>query len=304
MTSPSPDAMRAALPRRLDKLLADARLGSRRVIEAALAAGRVTLNGLPARLPWTLVFPEEDEVRVDGARVEAAAPAWYLMLHKPCGVLTTLSDPSGRPTVAELLPAEARPVVGPVGRLDNMTSGLLLVTDDGDLHFLLTHPRHHVAKRYRLTLQVPAPLASADPRLEQLRSGLLLGDGLGPTRPARVEVGAAGPPGAGGVAQEVRLTITEGRNRQVRRMARAVGLHLTALHREAVGGLELGGLAEGALRALTPGEVRDLYAASGGEDLPQRRALAALAARASDPRTDPSEAARLRRWLMSRGGAY
>ena len=237
---------------RVQKVLARAGYGSRRVAEELVRAGRVTIDGDTARL-GDRVDPASARVSVDGVPVPTAPDLVYYLLHKPARVVTTAHDPEGRRTVLDLVPAEPR--VFPVGRLDYDTAGLLVLTNDGDLAQLLAHPRHGVAKTYL------AEVAGAPTRgeLRRLREGVDLEDG--PTAPARARVvGTAGPSAA------VELTIHEGRNRQVRRMLEALGHPVTRLVRTRIGPIRDERLPAGAWRHLTSAEVRALYEAAVGSE--------------------------------------
>lgn len=229
-------------PIRLNRLLAQAGVASRRGADVLIAEGRVTVDGVVAT-PGTQVAPGQD-VRVDGAPVTGEELA-YLMLNKPAGVVTTVRDPQGRPTVIDLLDVAQRVV--PVGRLDAETTGLLLLTNDGALAHRLAHPRHGVPKTYRALVRgLPGPAA-----VRRLSVGVELDDGR--TRPAEVRVIGTRSGGA-----ELELTIKEGRNRQIRRMCAAVGHPVLALERTAYGPLRLGRLQLGAARALKPHEIAAL----------------------------------------------
>jgi 23S rRNA pseudouridine2605 synthase len=230
---------------RVQKVLARAGYGSRRAAEELIRAGRVEIDGRLARL-GDRVDPDVGRVTVDGVPVATAPGLVYYLLHKPTGVVTTAQDPEGRPTVVDLVPDEPR--VFPVGRLDFDTSGLLILTNDGTLANLLTHPRHGVAKTY-LAEVVGDPTRAA---LRRLRDGLPLDDGL--TAPARVRV-----VGTRGDATALELTIHEGRNRQVRRMCDAIGHPVRRLIRTRVGPVRDDRLSAGAWRTLTVEEVRALY---------------------------------------------
>lgn len=233
---------------RLQKALARAGYGSRRACELLITAGRVTVDGRVAEL-GNRVDPEAQEIRVDGVIVPAAPSALYYLVNKPAGVVTTAADPQGRPTVLDLVQAPGR--VFPVGRLDMNTEGLILVTNDGRLAHLLTHPSSGVAKEYLARVEGdPSP---GD--LRRLREGVELDDGL--TAPAQVSRVSEGL---------VRLVIHEGRNRQVRRMCAAVGHEVTRLVRTRIGPITDPTLAPGASRALTLAEVRRLYEAVGRAD--------------------------------------
>ena len=227
---------------RLQRLLARAGYGSRRSCEELIVEGRVTLNGAVATL-GDRADPIEDEVRVDGLDVNLDPNVKYYALHKPAGVVTTMRDPQGRPDIRAFLPEEG-PRVFPGGRLDRDTEGLLLLTNDGDLANALTHPRFGVEKEYLAEVEgVPTPK-----HVGHLRRGVVLEDGHASAKSARV----AGRSGARGA---VRLVMTEGRKREVRRLLAAIGLPVTRLVRVRVAAVRLGGLAPGELRELTHDEV-------------------------------------------------
>ncbi|MGD9496836.1 MAG: pseudouridine synthase [Armatimonadota bacterium] len=236
---------------RLQKLLARAGVGSRRACEELIRAGRVSVNGETVTRLGTRAGPEDD-VRVDGHPIRLPERHVYLMLNKPPGYVTTRDDPQGRPTVMELIPEELRARVFPVGRLDQDTSGLLLLTDDGELAQRLTHPSHHVPKQYLADLE-GTPSESA---LRRLRAGVELDDGR--TQPAEVILVATG-----GGESRLRITISEGRNRQVRRMCAAIGHPVRRLKRVSVGPLHLGELSLGEVRELSRGQVQALRQAAG-----------------------------------------
>jgi 23S rRNA pseudouridine2605 synthase len=236
---------------RLQKVLAQAGIGSRRSAEAAIAAGRVAVNGAIIRELGVKVDPDRDAIAVDGRPVGGKEVAEYWMLNKPTGVITTVDDPWGRPTARALIPTEAR--VFPVGRLDADSGGLLLFTNDGDLAHQLTHPRFAHEKEYRVLVD-RRPDADA---LRRLRRGIEL-DGRR-TAPARVAVAAT--TAGGGVWLQVILT--EGRKRQLRRMLDAVGHPTRALIRVRIGPLQLGTLPEGSARQLAPAERAALRRALG-----------------------------------------
>jgi len=227
---------------RLNAYLARSGVASRRKADELIQAGRVTVNGKPGQLN---TFVESgDRVEVDGREV-SAQPLAHLLLHKPAGVVTTATDPQGRPTVVELVPCDVRVV--PVGRLDVDTTGALLLTNDGELAHRLAHPKYEVEKVYEAEVEGEP----SDETLRRLAQGLKLEDGV--TAPA--EVRRVGP-------STIELSIHEGRNRQVRRMLEAVGHPVRALHRSRYAGLTLEGLAPGEWRALTPSEVERLAAAT------------------------------------------
>jgi len=229
---------------RLQKVLAEAGLASRRVAEQLIAEGRVEVNGEVAVL-GRRVDPESDVVRVDGSRLPTARRHRYLMLNKPRGVVTTLDDPAGRSTVADYMPRGSRLFY--VGRLDADTSGLLLLTNDGDLTNRLTHQRYEVPKTY--IAAVEGKMGSAT--LRRLRDGVVLDDSeLVPDAVRLLQASASG--------SLLRITLHEGRNRVVRRLLEAVGHPVVDLSRVAFGPLELGTLGVGQVRELTRDELGSL----------------------------------------------
>jgi pseudouridine synthase len=243
---------------RLQKLLSSAGVASRRAAEQLILDGRVSVNGQVVRALGSKADPARDEVRVDGRRVRVVANRRYLLLNKPRGVLSTRSDPRGRPTVIDLVKAEAE-YLFPVGRLDFDSEGLLLLTNDGELAERLTHPRHDVEKVYHVRVRgVPD-----DHGLARLRRGLVV-EGRR-TRPAEVEVIETGR-GARGDQAVLEITLREGRNRQVREMLEAVGHPVVRLRRVRIGPLTDRTLAPGQWRDLTPRELALLRAASAGPD--------------------------------------
>jgi 23S rRNA pseudouridine2605 synthase len=216
---------------------------SRRKAEAPILAGRVTVNGQTAALGATVT--PEDEVLLDAKPVRLPDTLVYLALNKPAGYLTTMSDERGRKTVADLTPDV--PGLVPAGRLDASTTGLLVLTNDGDFAHLITHPSSEIEKHYRLTLKNPVPQKA----LAALAAGPTLEDGR--MQPPNLANLSRGPS-----STTLDLTIHEGRNRIIRRACAAVGLRLLSLHRTRVGPVTLGGLPEGEYRALTPGELEAL----------------------------------------------
>ena len=239
---------------RLQRALARAGHGSRRSSEELIAAGRVTVNGSVATL-GDKVDTEHDTVTVDGVTLNLDPRVRYFALHKPAGVVTTMSDPQGRTDLREFLPAEG-PRVFPVGRLDRDSEGLLLLTNDGELANRLLHPRFGVEKEYLAEVEG----TPTDRQLNRVRRGVDLEDGPARAVAART-VGASGGRGA------VRVVMAEGRKREVRRLLAAVGLPVTRLVRVRIGPVLLGGLAPGTLRELEPDEVRALSEAAAGSDL-------------------------------------
>jgi 23S rRNA pseudouridine2605 synthase len=225
---------------RLQKVLARTGIGSRRVCDELIAEGRVTVNGEVAEL-GRRVDAAHDHIEIDGAPISVAEGLVHYLLNKPRGVVTTASDPQGRPTVVSLVPAEPR--VFPVGRLDIDTEGLLLLTNNGELAHRLTHPSFGVEKEYVAEVRGrPSPAV-----LRTLRTGVDLDDGR--TAPAKVSL----------VSPTVlRVTIHEGRNRQVRRMCEAVGHPVVRLVRVRIGPVTDRRLPPGEWRPLTAKELRGL----------------------------------------------
>lgn len=242
-------------PVRLQKLLAEAGVASRRGAERLITAGRVSVNGVPVAELGARADPERDLVEVDGRPLPRAETKRYLLLHKPAGYLTTREDPRQRPRVFDLLP-DLGVRLHPVGRLDLDAEGLLLLTNDGTLTYRLTHPRHGVRRVYHVLVEGPAGPAA----LRALEAGVALEDG-----PARVEQARrlrdAGPGSAW-----VELVLAEGRYHEVKRLCRAVGLAVRRLRRVAFGPLQLGGLAAGSWRELSRTEIERLRMA--GADPP------------------------------------
>ena len=281
--------------RRLGLRLADARVASRSRIEALWRGGHVTVNGDPEHLLYHLVDPLRDDIRIDQERLHLRPPEIYALLHKPAGLLTAMRDPRPRQLIASLLPDAWLATVGPVGRLDRATTGALILTDDGDLSYLLTHPDHHVWKRYLLTVR--GHVADDDPRLAAMRQGVVLkGE---PTLPARCGVVPESHREhvRSGPMCELWVEIREGRNRQVRKMASKTGFKLRHLHRARVGPVSLGDLEVGHHRPLTPEEVDALYEDAGGRALPAERALAALLRRLEEGHLEPRGVQLVERYL-------
>jgi pseudouridine synthase len=243
---------------RLQKILSQAGIASRRAAETLIAEGRVSVNGTTVREMGVKADVAGDDIRVDGRRIKAVARPRYILLYKPAGYVTTRVDPQRRRTVLDLLRG-VRDYVYPVGRLDYDTEGLLLLTNDGDLAARLTHPRHGIERTYEARV-VGIP---DDEALERLRQGIPL-DGrrtlpadvvlLKGGRPAR---GSASTPAPTGV---LRLTIREGRNRQVRRMCQAVGHPVQTLTRTRIGPITDRRLKPGEWRELNPAELRTVQA--------------------------------------------
>jgi pseudouridine synthase len=231
--------------RTLDRVLSKAGVGSRTESRRWIADRRIAVNGRVVIDPEVWVDPDRDKISLDGVRLRAAGKV-YLLVYKPKGYLTTYRDPQGRRTVYDLLPQRDR-YLFPVGRLDVDTSGLIIMTNDSAFAEALTNPTHEVPKTYL----VKASKFLTDEQLASLRSGTMLKDG--PTRPARV---TRLREASGRTVFEI--TITEGRNRQVRRMVEAQGAKVLKLVRVAIGGLRIGDLAIGTVRPLLADEVRRL----------------------------------------------
>lgn len=233
---------------RLGKFLAHAGVASRRKAEKVVTDGRVTVDGVEVTDP-AFGVGEAAEVRVDG-KVVVAEPREVWMLNKPLGVVSTADEPGRRQAVVELVPSSLR--LYPVGRLDVDSTGLILLTNDGELANRLSHPRYEVPKTYRVALTRPV----TDRMIARLGQGVELEDG--PTLPAGVtRIGR----------QEIEIEIREGRNRQVRRMAEAVGNRVDGLERTGFGSLELGRLPVGRFRLLDEHEVARLWK-DAGDDRP------------------------------------
>lgn len=281
---------------RLQKFLARSGVASRRESENLIRAGRVTVNGQCVREMGSKVDPCRDKVALDGVCVKLCDVSCTLMLHKPAGVISTMSDPWGRAHVADYVPQDLYPGLFPVGRLDADTTGLLLFSTDGELGNALLHPKHEVEKCY-VALVEGIPNQACLARLRRgialegvvtapAKVDLLQGDaaqrakdvldvppgaphGVPPGAPhdASLNVPPDVPPGAPHACQGgfsvVRIIIHEGRKRQVKRMFAAVGHPVRALHRDSFGPIELGTLPRGEYRILTQEETRALYCAAG-----------------------------------------
>jgi 23S rRNA pseudouridine2605 synthase len=233
---------------RLAKYLASAGVASRRAAEEIIRAGRITIAGVTVTDPARDVGPD-DAVKLDGAPVGTVHERVVYALNKPAGVVSTARDPQGRPTVVTMVPQTER--LYPVGRLDIDTTGLILLTNQGDLAHRLTHPRFEVEKTYRVVVAGPSV---RDAELRALRTGVELEDGR--TAPARVQRISA---------DTIEITIREGRKRQVKRMCEAVGHPVKRLERIAFGPLQLGNLPRGRWRRLSDAEVDALLEwAAGG----------------------------------------
>jgi 23S rRNA pseudouridine2605 synthase len=229
---------------RLNRYLAAAGVASRRKADTIIREGRVSINSEPATEPWLDVDPGRDRVEVDGKRIEPPRDRLYLLMHKPAGVITTVSDPQGRPTVLSLLgDAWSDRRLSPVGRLDADTTGALLLSDDGELTFRLTHPSFESLKVYRVRCEETV----AGESLIRLREGLELEDGPAPVDSVR----RIDP-------YTVEVTLHIGRKRIVRRMFDALGYRVASLHRSRFAGVTADDLEPGTWRELTIDEVEEL----------------------------------------------
>lgn len=239
---------------RLQKLLARAGLASRRGAEEFLRAGRVTVNGVVAGL-GDKADPEQDAIKVDGRILKLPAGHRYLLLNKPRGCLVTRSDPQGRATIYDLLPARTARGLFPVGRLDFHSEGLLLLTDDGELAQRVAHPRHGCTKLYRVRVRGRPDRAA----LDRLRRGIVIDRKR--TAPARIRLlrGPAGEPNAW-----LEVELGEGRSRQIREMFFRIGHPVKRLKRIAIGSLSDPQLPPGGVREVTPREVARLREGGGG----------------------------------------
>ena len=239
---------------RLQKVLAHAGQGSRRVCEGLIAEGRISVNGRTATLGDN-ADPKVDVIAIDCERIHVNTDLVYLLFNKPAGVVTTANDPEGRPTVIDYVPANPR--VFPVGRLDQDTTGLLLLTNDGELANRVTHPRYEIEKTYMVQIRGPV----SRKHLHQLLNGVELDDGPAKARKANLKI-------ADQTRSLLEIIIAEGRNREVRRMMKAVGLELEQLVRVRIGPIHLGDIGPGKVRPLNGKEVRELYAAVGLDAAP------------------------------------
>jgi 23S rRNA pseudouridine2605 synthase len=236
---------------RLQKILSKAGVSSRRAAEKMIAEGRISVNRIVVTGPGTKADPEKDEIRVDGRLVSLETERIYLMLHKPKGYVTTLSDPQGRPIVTDLLNGVAARVY-PVGRLDYDSEGLLILTNDGEFAQRLQHPRYGIPKTYRV--KVEGRFSKGE--LKALEKGIDLPDGR--FAPAEVQLEKTNPG-----STWLTLTLTDGRNRVIRRVFDSIGHSVTRLIRVAVADITLASLREGTWRMMTPREVERLLALAG-----------------------------------------
>jgi 23S rRNA pseudouridine2605 synthase len=231
---------------RLQKVLARSGYGSRRSCEELIQAGRVTINGRRADI-GTLVNPEVDEIYVNGDQLKPAERKVYIALNKPEGVLSSLRSQGGKPTVRDLVKTKER--IYPVGRLDVDSEGLILLTNDGELTDLLTHPRYGHEKEYRVLLN----RKPEETQLDAWRKGMVLPDGS-KSLPAKCWL-----EDDQGQAPWLRVVMRQGRKRQIREIARALGLHVRKLIRVRIGGLHLGDLQPGQYRELNQNDIHRMF---------------------------------------------
>lgn len=236
---------------RLQKILSQWGIASRRQAEQMILDGRVRLNGNVVQ-PGQKANPQLDQIEVDGKPIYLShrPQLTYLLLHKPLGVVSTCDDPQGRRTVLDLLPTDLRNHSGihPVGRLDIDSTGAILLTNDGSVTFCLTHPRHSIPKTYRVWVQGHPTIAD----LNQWRRGVFLEGRM--TRPAHVQVLSVKHP----TQTLLEIVLQEGRNRQIRKVADQLGYPVLRLHRVAIGSIQLGSLPSGQYRSLTSNEIEFL----------------------------------------------
>ena len=233
-------------PWRINRILSSAGLTSRRKADEWILDGRITVDKKPVKALGTTAFWGQDDIRVDGKKIPSPPPKHYLMLNKPFGYICSLSDPEGRPLVTELIKKIPMRIY-PVGRLDFDTLGLLLLTNDGEFTHHLTHPRFHVPKTYKVTVSG----SITDPALKRLQQGVTLNDG--PAGRARTDLITRN-----NEKSTLRMTITQGKSRQVRRMLEEVGFPVIHLIRTGFGTLRLGDLKIGHYRYLNPQELLEL----------------------------------------------
>ena len=238
---------------RLQKYLARAGVASRRASEELIRQGRVRVDGQVVSVLGTKIDPGASLVEVDDRLVQIEPPRW-IMLHKPPGYLCTRSDPEGRPTIYDLMDADLASLFH-VGRLDYMSEGMLLLTNEGDVAEQLLHPRNRVRRRYEVTVAGPVSKSLAS----RVREGVELDDGLARVEDFRVR------PGGRPDQMLLELSLREGRNREVRRLMEAVGLTIHALKRVEFGPLGLENLPPGSWRSLEPGEIDRLRALTRNE---------------------------------------
>ncbi|MGI5859050.1 MAG: pseudouridine synthase [Tepidanaerobacteraceae bacterium] len=231
---------------RLQKYLSQAGVASRRACENIILQGRVKVNGKTVNKLGTKVDPYKDQIEVDGSICHTRAYSIYIIMNKPKGILTTVKDPLGRPTVIDLL-KDVNERVFPVGRLDKDTEGLLLLTNDGEVTFRLTHPKYEIVKTY--VAQIEGIIGKDD--IKTLEKGVVLEDGI--TAPAQVKIVKNLDD-----STIIEIKIHEGRKRQIRRMCRAIGHPVMSLKRTRIANLSLKGLKTGEWRLLSPKEIKHI----------------------------------------------
>ena len=232
---------------RLQKYLAQCGVASRRKCEELILQGRVQINGVTVTELGTKINPEKDKIKFDGKDVKQSQKLVYILLNKPIGYVTTADDQFGRDTVLDLVKVKERIV--PVGRLDMYTSGALILTNDGDFVYQVTHPKHEIEKTYTVTIK---GIVRND-EVEQLRSGVKIDNYI--TKPARVRILKTDTEKD---ISRLEITIHEGKNRQVRKMCEAVGRKVLALHRSKIGGIGVKDIELGKWRYLTANEVQQI----------------------------------------------
>lgn len=233
---------------RLDKYLANLGVSSRRNIKKFLKEQVLTVNGKRVRESGARIEPKKDDIRLNGNKIDSPRLVYYI-LNKPKGIISTTSDEYGRKNVASLIPSKVR--IYPVGRLDKDTTGVILLTNDGELTNLLTHPKYHVFKVYRLTVRGRVTKV----QLHALRNGIILRDSI--TSPAQVRVLKDKD-----TTSLLEVTLHEGKNRQIRRMCEEVGIQLLELQRTKFGSIPIGSMQEGTYRELTKKEIDALKKAA------------------------------------------
>lgn len=278
--------MAPGVPVRLGKLLRERTGLPLAKLEGDLNLGRIEVDGEPARGLRQLVF-EGDEVTLDGLELPPPAAPRYYLLNKPRGITTTTASPDLSPDLSAWLNSLPAGVF-PVGRLDRDSSGLLLLTSDGDLAYALLSPDHHVKKSYRVAVRASRPLSES--QLRCLEGPTRIGDQV--LSAERVEVESEG----GGQARLL-FVLQEGKHRQIRRMCKAAGVRVISLERIAIGDLPLADLPVGGLRELSSFECERLWANAGGKSLVQKRQLAALVALSRQGRASGEPDLRLEQWL-------
>lgn len=232
---------------RLQKYLAQCGVASRRKCEELILQGRVQVNGVTVTELGTKINPEKDKIKFDGKDIKQSTKLVYILLNKPIGYVTTADDQFGRDTVLDLVKVKERIV--PVGRLDMYTSGALILTNDGDFVYQVTHPKHEIEKTYTVTIKGIVQ----NSEVEQLRYGIKIDDYI--TKPARVKILKTDT--EKGISR-LEITIHEGKNRQVRKMCEAVGRKVLALHRSKIGGIGVKDIELGKWRYLTANEVQQI----------------------------------------------